>query len=101
VCGTCALSGAGLDRLCDALERKVWAAPEHREAEVAVSARHAALLHEAQPLIEDACRRALAGDWELAAVPLRGAIHAIGQINGRTATPDVLERIFARFCIGK
>ncbi|OGV63770.1 MAG: tRNA uridine-5-carboxymethylaminomethyl(34) synthesis GTPase MnmE [Lentisphaerae bacterium RIFOXYB12_FULL_65_16] len=101
VCRTCALTGDGLEGLYAALERAVWEASDHREADVAVSARHAALLHEAGPLVDDACRCALANAWELAAVSLRGAIWAIGQINGRTATPDVLDRIFARFCIGK
>ena len=38
---------------------------------------------------------------ELAALEIREALNALGEITGRTTTEDVLERIFANFCIGK
>lgn len=38
---------------------------------------------------------------DLAAVDLRAAIRMLGEITGDTADPDVIERIFADFCIGK
>ena len=39
--------------------------------------------------------------WELAGSSLRNAAELVGCITGETATPDVLDEIFARFCIGK
>lgn len=38
---------------------------------------------------------------DLAAVGLRYALDGLGQITGETATEDVIEQIFARFCVGK
>jgi len=38
---------------------------------------------------------------EFLAVDLREALHAIGEITGETTPEDILDRIFASFCIGK
>jgi len=38
---------------------------------------------------------------ELAAVGVRAALHALGEITGETATEELLDRIFERFCVGK
>jgi len=38
---------------------------------------------------------------ELAALDLRIAVNAIGEIVGQTTTEDLLDRIFSQFCIGK
>ena len=38
---------------------------------------------------------------ELAAMDLRIAANAVGEIVGKTTTEDLLDRIFSQFCIGK
>jgi tRNA modification GTPase len=38
---------------------------------------------------------------EFLAVDLREALHAMGEITGETTPEDILDRIFASFCIGK
>jgi tRNA modification GTPase len=38
---------------------------------------------------------------ELVAQELRAGLDAIGEITGKTATEDILERVFSTFCIGK
>ncbi len=38
---------------------------------------------------------------EFLAVDLRGALNAIGEITGETATEDILNKIFEEFCVGK
>lgn len=54
----------------------------------------------------EACREALdrftsAGSPELAAEDLRLAARALGRITGRVDVEEILDRIFAEFCIGK
>jgi len=38
---------------------------------------------------------------ELVALEIREALDALGDITGRTTPEEVLDRIFAKFCIGK
>ena len=53
----------------------------------------------------DSCDRALglmsSGTPELMAEEIRLAVRAIGEITGRVDVEDVLDRLFATFCIGK
>jgi tRNA modification GTPase len=41
------------------------------------------------------------GGYEFAAVGLRQALSILGEITGETVTDDILNRVFANFCIGK
>jgi len=98
-----AKTGDGLDRLFRRLEETAWdglpAAVQSGAA--AVSERHAALLEQAANRLDAAAESAGRGSWELAGSSLRTAAELIGCITGETATPDVLDEIFSRFCIGK
>ncbi|MCF6175799.1 MAG: tRNA uridine-5-carboxymethylaminomethyl(34) synthesis GTPase MnmE [Victivallaceae bacterium] len=91
----------GIDELLDKFETVVWEYPHDEEPEVAVSARHAALLAEVFAVLPEVIETTASSDWELAAVHLRAAIAALGAITGENITPDVLDNIFSRFCIGK
>ena len=52
--------------------------------------------------LKAAHRHALEGDPpELLAAALRAALDQIGELAGTVYTPDLLDRIFSRFCIGK
>ncbi len=96
------LKGEGVEELLALFERQAWdAGPGHRVPEAAVSARHGALLEEAGAALEEALREIASRRWELAAARARDAIRAMGEITGEDATPDVLDAIFSRFCIGK
>jgi len=46
-------------------------------------------------------QQALAAPIEVLALELRGALNTLGEVTGETATDDILDRIFSRFCIGK
>ena len=66
------------------------------------SARHQDALHRAAEHLaaaEETLAAALPLDF--VSVDLRGALDALGEITGETATADLLDRIFAEFCIGK
>jgi tRNA modification GTPase len=38
---------------------------------------------------------------EIGAARVRSALQALGEITGETATEELLDRIFATFCVGK
>lgn len=64
--------------------------------------RHAGLVEGALLAVEDAQASLQAPvPHDLAAVPLQSAIRILGEITGETTPPDVIERIFHDFCIGK
>jgi tRNA modification GTPase len=93
----------GFPVLIDSIERTVLSGKIPREGEIVLTqARHhdcIARAYERLSLclasIEDGMSQ------EFIALDLRGAMEAIGEITGKTATDDVLERIFSEFCIGK
>ncbi len=66
------------------------------------SARHRDALRRASEHL-DAALAALTGSLPLdfVAIDIRAALEALGEITGETATADLLDRIFAEFCIGK
>lgn len=77
-----------------------WAAGVLRPGEPALlsHARHSAAFVDAAEALRDA---AATDDAVLRAESLRRAAQAFGRIAGRVGVEDVLDRIFARFCIGK
>ena len=98
-----ARTGDGLDQLFRRLEETAWDGlpPSAQSGDAVVSERHAALLEQAANHLDAACECVQAESWELAGSSLRTAAELIGCITGETATPDILDEIFSRFCIGK
>ena len=94
-------TGEGLDRLLDVLSARAAAQMAAGEAPLLTRARHRAALQSAQEALGRIA--ALPSDAELALVAedLRLAVRAIGRITGRVGVEDLLDRIFAEFCIGK
>ncbi|MEO6034558.1 MAG: tRNA uridine-5-carboxymethylaminomethyl(34) synthesis GTPase MnmE [Verrucomicrobiota bacterium] len=97
------LSGKGIEDLKDSIKDLVWAGEIRAEMlQVMINSRH-----------QDALKRARAGTQhtidalgedltlELAAMDLRIAVNAIGEIVGKTTNEDLLDSIFSQFCIGK
>jgi tRNA modification GTPase len=93
-----ATRGDGIDGLRAALE--TWAVQLTRPGEPALlgHARHRAAFAGAAAALAEA---AASDDAVLRAEGLRRAVHAFGRVAGRVDVDDVLDRIFARFCIGK
>ncbi len=91
----------GVEELLDALEQNVWGKPHHETPQVAVSSRHAGLLAAALEALPEAADLLFRERWELAVVPLRAAITALGDIIGESASFDIYDTIFSKFCIGK
>ncbi len=96
-----ARTGFGLPELADAFAAAVWGRSDWREPEFAVNERHHEQIRIALSALPEAATLIVAGSWELAVIPLRTAVDAIGRVIGKTSDPDVLGNIFSRFCIGK
>lgn len=99
----CCLSGTGLEALKDAIKELIWAGEVKAEMlQVMINSRHQDALHRARLATERALAALRAGaSLELAALDLRIAVNAIGEIVGKTTTEDLLDLIFSQFCIGK
>ena len=96
------MTGEGLENLKATL---VWKLGMERHASVhpSVSERHREELKLADSMLVAAKTLLLSGDDQLvvAAEQLRSAAEALGRITGRCYTDDLLDRVFASFCIGK
>jgi tRNA modification GTPase len=70
---------------------------------VAINARHQASLNLAQTNLIAALELLTEAnsDPELAAIDIREALDALGEIPGKVDTEDLLGVIFSQFCIGK
>ncbi len=95
--------GAGIEELTAAIRDTLLAAPAEEEPEAMIAhLRHKAALERAAAGLtraRDSLRDRRAP--ELAALELREALEALGEITGGNAPEEVVERIFTRFCVGK
>jgi tRNA modification GTPase len=96
--GVSALTGEGLDTLRTRLAEAARSLTERAGPPPLTQARHRAALQEAAARLGDA---GIAELPELRAEDLRLALRAIGRITGSVGVEDILDTLFARFCIGK
>jgi tRNA modification GTPase len=93
-----AKTGAGIPALRETLAKLVAESMAIGNSPVLSRARHRAALTECQAALK---RAGGAGSPELLAEDLRLAARALGRITGRVGVEEILDRIFAEFCIGK
>ncbi|MCX6902283.1 MAG: tRNA uridine-5-carboxymethylaminomethyl(34) synthesis GTPase MnmE, partial [Verrucomicrobia bacterium] len=93
----------GLESLKDAIKNMVWSGEIRAEmAQATINSRHQDSLQRARAATRQTIEELKAGSsLELAALDLRIAVNAIGEIVGKTTTDDLLDSIFSQFCIGK
>lgn len=98
-----AIERTGLDKLESEIynlvfKEKVSATGE----EIITNARHREVLINAKKYMESVIEAIEKGYSEdLITIDVNGALNEIGKITGETATEDVINQIFERFCIGK
>jgi tRNA modification GTPase len=97
-----ARTGEGLAEIRAALASAVAARELAGDAGFGPNARQRACLGRARAAL-DAALAGVAADRpaEVVAIDLRAALDALGEVTGASCPEDLLDRIFARFCIGK
>jgi len=98
------VTGAGISDLRDAIHASFihGKAIDSREFVAVSHARHRdALLKSKQALLRFTANLQAEVNMELLPIDLRDALDAVGEVTGVTTADDVLDRIFANFCIGK
>lgn len=100
---TSALTGAGLEKLSEALVARADAFRSDAGDEViAINARHADALRRAAEALNGAAEGLAASmASELVASELRDGLSCLGEIAGRVDNERMLDVLFASFCIGK
>ena len=95
-----ARTGEGMDALIHEIARRV-AVDDAREGQL-VARRHIELAKSAANSLQSAAE-AIRNDYPLdtAAIDLRQALETLSQITGQNAGEEVIDRIFADFCVGK
>lgn len=92
---------AGLEELEALLAARAAELLPAGDAPTVIRERHRHLLDEAATALAGFLHRRAGADAGLAAEELRVAMSALGRISGVVQVEDVLDRIFATFCIGK
>lgn len=103
LCVSC-VTGSGIDRLGEEIVARVAGGTLRSSsgAQAAINVRHRDCLLRASVSLERARETLLAGESpEFVAVDLRAALNAAGEVVGGTDAEDILDRIFATFCLGK
>lgn len=98
-----ALSGQGIEALEEAIITLVTGGGVTlADTPLVSNPRHKALLQHALTHTQAAVEAQAAGlSPDLVSIDVRAAVDALGEITGETATEDLLDTIFSKFCIGK
>ncbi len=101
VCHTCAIAG-DVNELRLAIAGAIDTSAPNGDLATVASVRHKHALGQAREELAGS-RRALDEELpsDLITVGLHGAITRLGEITGESATEDLLDTIFSKFCIGK
>ena len=91
-----------VNELREALRHVIGLAGADGGLALVASVRHQEALTRARDELA-AAHRAVADDQpsDLVSIGVRGAVNALGEITGESATEDLLDVIFSKFCIGK
>ena len=90
-----AATGEGLSGLIEALADRLKSEAGTAELPFAVNERQAQLVRRALTAVEAAL-----ADGGIA-MELKEALDAVGELTGETASADILDAVFSRFCVGK
>ena len=97
-----ALSGEGMDELEHAVERTVLGDGFSGSEPLISNARHIALACRARDELAEAIEQiSLRSPLDIIEINVHASFDALGEITGETATDDIIDEVFSRFCLGK
>ncbi len=97
------LTGEGLSAIGDEIERMVFGKSVEQGSRATVTnTRHIALIEGALSSAEDAISAlSMREPLDIIEIDVKQAYDNIGEITGETATDDIINAVFSRFCLGK
>lgn len=96
-----AATGEGLSGLIEALADRLKSEAGTAELPFAVNERQAQLVRRALTAVEAALADGGGVVLDGIAMELKEALDAVGELTGETASADILDAVFSRFCVGK
>ena len=98
-----AKTGMGMDKLLTKIKEMAFTAYIDADREPLINnIRHQQALLKAEAALNDAIETLTKGlPPDLAAIDIENAYAAVGEISGKTVSEEVLNNIFANFCLGK
>lgn len=97
--GVSAKTGEGVDDLARSIA-DLYKENKVEGGEIITAERHVSALYRAKDALKNAIL-SLNATIDCTLIDLREAYDALGEITGKTATQDVVDSIFSRFCVGK
>lgn len=102
VCILSAQKSEGMENLCDIIKKLFESREVYASGEIITNARHATAIFDAKEKVASAIQTINAGFTpDIAINDLEDAVSRLGEITGQTASEQILQRIFERFCVGK
>ena len=96
-----AKKGEGIDLLKESIVNTFVTNGIDSSSVVITNQRHAEAIRKAINFIEETLKTLDTQPLELTLVDLRNAYFTLGEITGNCATEDIIDNIFAKFCLGK
>lgn len=96
-------SGQGINLLYEKLEELLLPGKlDTKNQTVVTNVRHKNILETAYQYVKDSIRGLKENTpVDLVTIDLNGAVYRLGLLTGETASDDIIDRIFANFCVGK
>ena len=97
------LQGQGITEIEDAVEELVYGGEiTQKESMMVNNVRHIELLQQGRRSLEDALQMTQMREaLDFIEVDVKSAYEQLGEIIGETVSDDIINEVFARFCLGK
>lgn len=100
---TSLINNEGIEKIENHIEELVYGGElSQHDSTMVNNVRHIELLQQSRDSLRDAMNMTLAGEaLDFIEVDVRNAYELLGEITGETVSDDIINEVFARFCLGK